>query len=104
MSAAANWSSIKTSSILVSSSSQRLFFFPFLPHLLQRQMSYYIPTFDLNVLATEDDEEDVGFDLNVPATQVDDDNDMIDVNEPQDDDDNNNGKQQCFSNFYVCCM
>jgi len=67
-------------------------------------MSDYIPTFDLNVLATEDDEEDVGFDLNVSATQVDDDNDMIDVNEPQDDDDNNNGKQQCFSNFYVCCM
>ena len=89
VSAAPNWSSIKTSSILVSSSSQRLFFFfPFLPHLLQRQMSDYIPTFDLNVLATEDDEEDVGFDLN----------------EPQDDDDNNNGKQQCFSNFYVCCM
>jgi len=51
-------------------------------------MSDYIPTFDLNVLATEDDEEDVGFDLN----------------EPQDDNDNNNGKQQCFSNFYVCCM
>jgi hypothetical protein len=48
-------------------------------------MSDYIPTFDLNVLATEDD---VGFDLNVPVTQVDDDNDMIDVSELQDADDN----------------
>jgi hypothetical protein len=44
-------------------------------------MSDYIPMFDLNVLATEDDEE-VGFDLNVMATQVD------DVNELQDADDN----------------
>jgi hypothetical protein len=71
MSAAPNWSSIKTSCFLVSSSSQRLFFFfPFLLHLLQRQMSDYIPTFDLNVLATEDDEDDVGFDLNIPATQM----------------------------------
>jgi hypothetical protein len=51
-------------------------------------MSDYIPTFDLNVLATEDDEDDVGFDLNVPVTQVDDDNDMIDVSELQDADDN----------------
>jgi hypothetical protein len=89
MSAAPNWSSIKTSCFLVSSSSQRLFFFfPFLLHLLQRQMSDYIPTFDLNVLATEDDEDDVGFDLNIPATQVDDDNDMINVSELQDADDN----------------
>jgi hypothetical protein len=51
-------------------------------------MSDYIPTFDLNVLATEDDEDDVGFDLNIPATQVDDDNDMINVSELQDADDN----------------
>jgi hypothetical protein len=58
VSAAPNWSSIKTSCFLVSSSSQRLFFFfPFLLHLRQRQMSDYIPTFDLNVLATEDDED-----------------------------------------------
>jgi hypothetical protein len=89
VSAAPNWSSIKTSCFLVSSSSQRLFFFfPFLLHRLQRQMSDYIPTFDLNVLATEDDEDDVRFDLNVPATQVDNDNDMIDVSELQNADDN----------------
>jgi hypothetical protein len=42
-------------------------------------MSDYIPIFDLNVLATEDD-EDAGFDLNVPAAH----NDVFDVNELQD--------------------
>ena len=47
-------------------------------------MSHYIPIFDLNVLATEDDEEDVGFDLNVLAPQVDANNDLIHVNELQD--------------------
>jgi hypothetical protein len=73
-------------------------------------MSDYIPIFDLNVLATEDD-EDAGFDLNVPAAHKDvfdvnelqdaahndvfdvdelqdaDQNDVFDLDEPQDDDD-----------------
>ena len=51
-------------------------------------MSDYIPSFDLNVLASEDDEADTGFDLNVPAPQDDDDDNVFDVDEPQDDDDN----------------
>jgi len=45
-------------------------------------MSYYIPIFDLNVLATEDDED------NVLAAQVDDENDMFDVDRLQDANDN----------------
>jgi hypothetical protein len=50
--------------------------------VLHIQMSDYIPIFDLNVLATEDDED------NVLAAQVDDENDMFDVDRLQDANDN----------------
>ena len=62
----------------------------FLPHFfpLNRAMSDYIPAFDLNVPLEEDDDGNLPFDLNAPLPE----------------DDNNNGKQQCFSNFYACCM
>ena len=48
-------------------------------------MSDYIPRFDLNVLASEDDEGNSGFDLNDPAAEDDDTDAVFDLDEPEDD-------------------
>ena len=48
-------------------------------------MSDYIPRFDLNVLASEDDEGNSGFDLNDLAAEDDDADAVFDLDEPEDD-------------------
>jgi hypothetical protein len=63
-------------------------------------MSDYIPRFDLNVLASEDDEGNSGFDLNDPAAEDDDADAVFDLDEPEDDHANDADSVGTACSFY----